>query len=177
MIAATTLVIDDEPMVRNLVRRILEPEVCGVVDVGDGETGLELIQRRRESIDVVLTDLSMPGIDGFDLVDVLTEHHPDLPVACMSAYVNPYNVERRLSVPLLSKPFTTDGLCGLIVPLLQQTRQLRGGAHKQRERAGATRTESEALRARTQMSVARAVDLIAIARAVHSSRANRHRQD
>ena len=80
-------------------------------------------------------------------------------------------------MPLLSKPFTTDGLRGLIVPLIQQSRQLRGGAHKQRERAGATRTESEALRARTQMSVARAVDLIAIARALHSSRANRPRQD
>ena len=177
MIAATTLVIDDEPMVRKLVRRILEPEVCGVVDVGDGETGLELIQRRRGSIDVVLTDLSMPGIDGVDLVDVLTEHHPDLPVACMSAYVDQYNVECRLSVPLLSKPFSTDGLRGLIVPLIERSRQFRAGAHEQRERAGAAGTENEALGARTQMGVARAVDLIAIARALHSSRANRARQD
>jgi hypothetical protein len=108
---------------------------------------------------------------------VLTEHHPDLPVACMSAFVNQYNVERRLSVPLLSKPFTTDGLRGLIVPLIAQSRHLRAGAHEQRARAAATRMENEALRARAEMSVARAVDLIAIARAVHSSRANRHRQD
>ena len=64
MTAATALVVDDESMVRHLVRRILEPEVCGVVEVDDGETALRLIQRRADSIDVVVTDLVMPGIDG-----------------------------------------------------------------------------------------------------------------
>ena len=63
MTAATALVVDDESMVRHLVRRILEPEVCGVVEVDDGETALRLIQRRADSIDVVVTDLVMPGID------------------------------------------------------------------------------------------------------------------
>src|SRR5262249_59773238 len=66
MTTATALVVDDEPMVRHLVRRILEPEICSVVDVEDGETALRLLQRQADSIDLVLTDLSMPGIDGFD---------------------------------------------------------------------------------------------------------------
>ena len=46
MTAATALVVDDEPVVRHLVRRILEPEMCGVLEVEDGETALRLIQRR-----------------------------------------------------------------------------------------------------------------------------------
>jgi len=64
MIEATTLVVDDEPMVRQLVRRILEAEVCRVVDAEDGEQALRLIQDRRETTNVVVTDLAMPGIDG-----------------------------------------------------------------------------------------------------------------
>jgi CheY-like chemotaxis protein len=69
MSAARTLVVDDEPMLRHLVRRILEPQICGVMEVEDGETALRLIQRRGDSIDVVLTDIAMPGIDGFIMVD------------------------------------------------------------------------------------------------------------
>ena len=42
---ATALIIDDEGMVRRLVRRMLEPEVCKVVEAGDGEAGLRLIER------------------------------------------------------------------------------------------------------------------------------------
>src|SRR5690349_5230736 len=98
MTAATALVVDDEPMVRHLVRRILEPEICRVMDVEDGETALRLIQHRADSIDVVLTDLSMPGIDGFDVVEVLALHHPTLPVLCMSGYVAQLNIQR-LAVP------------------------------------------------------------------------------
>src|SRR5689334_20739553 len=47
MTAATALVVDDEPAVRHLVRRILEPEICRVMEVEDGETALRLIERSR----------------------------------------------------------------------------------------------------------------------------------
>ena len=78
---ATALVVDDESMVRILVRRMLEPEVCDVVEAEDGESALRLIERGQPAIDVVLTDLVMPGIDGFDLVTVLARHRPD----CLSS--------------------------------------------------------------------------------------------
>jgi CheY-like chemotaxis protein len=68
---ATALVIDDESLVRRLVRRMLEPEVCRVLEAGDGEAGLRLIERTGDTIDVVLTDLLMAGIDGYDVVEVL----------------------------------------------------------------------------------------------------------
>ena len=106
MTMATALVVDDEPMVRHLVRRILEPEICGVMEVEDGETALRLIQRRPDSIDVVLTDLAMPGIDGFTVVEVLTVHQPTLPVLCMSGYVAQLAATARATVPFIQKPFT-----------------------------------------------------------------------
>src|SRR5438046_2355415 len=53
----TALVIDDEPGVRRLVHRILEPEVCRVIEAASGEEGLRLIQAGSPAIDIVLTDL------------------------------------------------------------------------------------------------------------------------
>jgi len=168
----TALVIDDEPMVRHLVRRILEPDVCGVVEVEDGEAALELLGRRRQAIDVVLTDLSMPGIDGFDVVEVLTLHHPDLPVACMSGYVSPPNASRRLAVPFLKKPFTTDALLAVVVPLIEQSRALRVVAQQVNREAAAERAASQELLKQSEIRLARGVDLIAAAHALRRARAN-----
>ncbi len=72
-------------MVRALVRRMLEPDVCGVVEAEDGESALRLIERGQPAIDVVLTDLVMPGIDGFDIITVLARHRPGLPVSACRA--------------------------------------------------------------------------------------------
>ena len=57
-----------------------------MVEAEDGESALRLIERGRPAIDVVLTDLVMPGIDGFDIVDGAGRHRPDLPVVCMSGF-------------------------------------------------------------------------------------------
>ena len=173
MSAATALVVDDEPMVRHLVRRILEPEICGVMEVEDGETALRLIQRRADSIDVVLTDLSMPGIDGFDVVEVLALHHPTLPVLCMSGYAAQFNTTQRLAVPLIHKPFTPEALCEAVVPLIERSRALRAEAHLQGQQASGERQISEALLARSEEAVATAVDLVAAAKRLRAARAKR----
>ena len=85
---ATVLVVDDESGVRTLVRRMLEPGMHSVVEAEDGEAALRLIERGEPAIDVVLTDLVMPGIDGFDIVTVLARHRPDLPIVCMSGFAS-----------------------------------------------------------------------------------------
>ena len=149
MTAATTLVVDDEPVVRHLVRRILEPRVCNVVEVEDGESALRLIQRRADSIDVVLTDLAMPGIDGFDVVDVLARHLPELPVLCMSGHAAQLNAGRRLTVPFIHKPFTADALCEAVVPLIERSRAWRAAERARQQAAAAADlvAEAKALRA------------------------------
>ena len=123
--AGITLVVDDEEMVRHLVRRMLEPDVCGVIEAEDGETALRLIQQDRPTIDVVLTDLVMPGIDGFDMVHVLAEHCPDLPVICMSGFAVDALSGEPLAVPLVAKPFTVQALREAIAPLLARSRDMR----------------------------------------------------
>jgi CheY-like chemotaxis protein len=173
MIDATTLVVDDEPMVRQLVRRILEPEVCGVLDAPDGEAGLRLIQAGREAIDVVLTDLIMPGIDGFDVVEVLSAYCPDLPVVCMTGYASTFDGNRlRGAATVLTKPFAPDEVRSAIAPLIQQSRALKQQAAEHGTRAGRQVASSKALVARGMANLAESVDLVAAAIAVRARRAD-----
>ena len=171
MTAATALVVDDEPMVRHLVRRILEPDICDVLEVEDGETALRLIQRLADSIDVVLTDLSMPGIDGLTVVEVLAQHQPTLPVLCMSGNVSQFNGPSRPAVPFIQKPFTPEVLCEAVVALIEQYRALRARTRQEGRRASGGREMSEVLRTRTEDALSLTVDLVAAARAMQAARA------
>jgi CheY-like chemotaxis protein len=171
MTKGTALVVDDEPMVRLLVRRILEPEICGVVEVGDGETALRLIQRRADSIDVVLTDLAMPGIDGFDVAEVLAQHQPSLPVLCMSGYVAQLHATRQLGVAFIQKPFTAKVLCEAVRPLIERGRAQRAASERASQGASDKLALSEAVRKRSGQASAKAVDLVAAARLLRAARA------
>lgn len=72
---ARALVVDDEPAVRELLRRKLEAEGYDCADSPDGEKALALL--RRESFDVILSDLRMPGISGMELMQKVRQefHH------------------------------------------------------------------------------------------------------
>ena len=158
---ATVLVVDDESMVRTLVRRMLEPGVCVVVEAEDGESALRLIERDQPAIDVVLTDLVMPGIDGFDIVTVLARHRPDLPVICMSGFAS---VSRsQLTVPFLPKPFSLETLRAALDPELARSRELRQMAVDGRRRASQERGTSERMRRESGATRTGALDLVAAA--------------
>ena len=97
---------------RSMVRRTLEAEAFHVVEAKDGESALELIQGRAEPFDLVLTDLSMPGIDGRQLSETLARYRPSVAVLCMSG--NPDEVPRigptDTPVRVMLKPFTREDL-------------------------------------------------------------------
>ena len=168
---ATALVIDDEAMVRQLVRRMLEPEFCSVLEAGDGEAGLRMIEQRGERIDVVLTDLLMPGIDGYDVVEVLAEFRPDLPVACMSGFASHTSVGRTLVAPFIPKPFNAESLRGLLQPLIAQARALRESAEADRLQAADQKRLAEELRRRSDAARAEAIDLVEAALVLRRQRA------
>jgi DNA-binding NtrC family response regulator len=157
----TVLVVDDESMVRTLVRRMLEPGMCAVVEAEDGESALRLIERGEQAIDVVLTDLVMPGIDGFDIVTVLARHRPDLPVICMSGFAS---VSRsQLTVPVLPKPFSLEALRAALAPELARSRELRQVAVDGRRRASEERVASARIRHESGATRTGALDLVAAA--------------
>ncbi|HYF38922.1 MAG TPA: response regulator [Gemmatimonadales bacterium] len=106
------LVVDNEPAARKLVRRTLEAEDFQVEEADAGESALELIQAREEPFDLVLTDLSMPGIDGRQVSETLARYRPSVAVLCMSA--DPDGVPRigpsDTPIRVMLKPFTADDL-------------------------------------------------------------------
>jgi DNA-binding NtrC family response regulator len=166
---ATVLVVDDESIVRALVRRMLEPEVCAVVEAEDGESALRLIERGQPAIDVVLTDLVMPGIDGFDIVAVLARHRPDLPVVCMSGFASA--AASRLTVPFVPKPFSLEALRAALEPVLARSRELRSAAVDGRRRASQGRGASARLRRVSGATRIDALDLVAAALELRRQRA------
>ncbi|MEL3888984.1 response regulator [Ferrovibrio sp. MS7] len=104
---ARILVAEDEVPVREFVRRVLELRGHEVVTVSDGAEALVKLGRAR--FDLLLTDISMPNMDGFELALKVARDYPDLPVLMMSGYA----VERRraadladLSRGMLQKPFS-----------------------------------------------------------------------
>jgi len=80
----TLLFIEDEEVVRLVTRRLLERGGFRVLDVGTGTDGLELLERDRESVDVIITDLHMPGLSGTPLVRAIRERAPEVGCIVMS---------------------------------------------------------------------------------------------
>lgn len=83
---AKILVIDDERSIRNTIGELLEMEGHAVKMAENGAAGLELIQ--NEPFDLVFSDIKMPEMDGIELLEKLTESHPDLVVVMISGHGN-----------------------------------------------------------------------------------------
>lgn len=79
------LVADDDLSVCQSVREILQTEGCDVVTAADGLEARKYLD--EESFDCVLSDVVMPGLDGYELFLHVQEHHPETPVVLMTAFV------------------------------------------------------------------------------------------
>lgn len=102
-IAGRILVVDDEPGVRALARRILERAGYDVIAVASGRAALE---HASTGFDLVLTDFVMPEMNGRQLHDELSRRFPSLRVLYMSGYIDDEAVRLDENVSLLPKPFT-----------------------------------------------------------------------
>ena len=117
------LVVDDEQGLRDLVCRTLRAEGYRTLEAAHGGEALELVERGPETIDLVITDVVMPGMDGGELGRRLAQSRPTLPILYMSAYdVNDIfrRGSPRTSAPFLQKPFPRDGLINSVEQLLRQ---------------------------------------------------------
>jgi len=79
---ANILIVDDERSVRALLRAVLECENHQVVEAANGRIGLELYQER--SFDLIITDLTMPEMDGLDLIAELTRNFVNVKIIAMT---------------------------------------------------------------------------------------------
>ena len=106
------LVVDDEPMIRGFAARVLREEGFGVHEAGDGAEALELVRAGIADLEVVLSDIVMPRMDGVQLLQSLSTLRPDLPVILMSGYGTAQLAELGIASPcgVLAKPFSPEAL-------------------------------------------------------------------
>jgi two-component system, cell cycle sensor histidine kinase and response regulator CckA len=116
------LVVDDEPGVRELVGRTLRSRGYRTLEASDGSEALDLVEAGVENIDLIVTDVVMPGMDGRELGRRLAQSRPTLPILYISAYdVNDIfrRGSPRHSAPFLQKPFPPTDLINSVEQLLQ----------------------------------------------------------
>lgn len=80
------LVVEDDPLTRLDISLALSDAGFAVIEVGDGDSALEILETRQK-VDVVFTDVEMPGqLDGLDLTRIIARRWPDLPVLVTSGH-------------------------------------------------------------------------------------------
>jgi two-component system cell cycle sensor histidine kinase/response regulator CckA len=106
---ATILLVEDERPVRSTVRRLLERHGYRVLEAANGLDALELVTSRAGEINLVLSDMVMPGMGGTELAGRVREIAPKLPVLLMTGYTEEAITragERPLDEHIIEKPFT-----------------------------------------------------------------------
>src|SRR3954468_20715511 len=113
----TVLVVDDEPVLRAIVREILHEEGYAVIEAAVGRAMLEITAKERP--DLVLMDVMMPGIDGREAYRQLRSHpeHRDIPVVMMSAAVHSHWLDPSIA-GFMAKPFDLNQLIELVTRLI-----------------------------------------------------------
>jgi hypothetical protein len=103
------LIVDDEPAIRQLATRLLERAEFDVLVADGGAEAVRLVLDPSVRIDLVLTDLVMPGVTGTEVAMAARAHRPHAGVLFMSGFVAA-DVLTSLDAPVVPKPFTADDL-------------------------------------------------------------------
>jgi len=124
-VGRTVLVVDDEPELREQTQQMLERNGDDAVVVGDGQSALALSRHHRGTIDLLLTDVVMPAMQGTELADAIRLQRPGIVVVSMTGYSkealgDPGMRPEALGDPgmrpvaLVEKPFDEQTLLGLL---------------------------------------------------------------
>jgi two-component system, cell cycle sensor histidine kinase and response regulator CckA len=119
----TILLVEDETVVRQLVAEILETSGYAVLQAGDGPSALELLRRHSDPIDLLLTDVVMPGMSGPEVASAVTTMRPGTHILYMSGYTDSaigHHGVLEPGIAFLQKPFSADDLTRKVRSLLSK---------------------------------------------------------
>ena len=117
----TVLVVDDDAVVRRVTQLLLSDAGYRVFEAEDGREGLAVLQEHGP-VDLVVTDIVMPRLDGVAFAETLRSELPDQPVLYMSAHPAEVLVQYNavdLSVPFLAKPYTRGQLLSKVAQAIK----------------------------------------------------------
>jgi len=116
-VAATVLIIDDEDMLRLPIASMLRRKGYSILETSDGASGVDLFKASAAEIDIVLLDLTLPGISGKEVLEILRKIRPSIKVILSTAYGRDRafrDVTEPESVYYLRKPYKIDELTALL---------------------------------------------------------------
>lgn len=109
----TVLLVEDSDTVRKLARKLLEEDGYTVLEASSGDDGWQISEQHNGPIDLLLTDVVMPGTSGREIAQRLAARRPRMRVLYMSGYTDDAIVRHRVldaTAPFIQKPFTRDAL-------------------------------------------------------------------
>lgn len=120
----TILIVEDEPTVRALVRTVLERAGYNVLEASYATEALALVVRNPHPIELLLTDVRMPGMNGGELAEKVRILSPQTQILFMSAYTDEVCLPAAgAEIPMLQKPFAPDVLLRSVRMMLDRVAQ------------------------------------------------------
>jgi signal transduction histidine kinase/CheY-like chemotaxis protein len=114
----TILVVEDEALVRTLTTNILESSGYRVLAAEDSEAAVRIEEAHSERIDLLVTDLVLPGMSGIELGKAIGERRPEMGILLVSGYDNVSLASDQRDVPFLQKPFDRSTLLSKVREVL-----------------------------------------------------------
>ena len=108
----SVLVVDDETAVRRFAARVLQRDGYEVLEAADGHEALEMLRAGKVVVDLIVSDIVMPRVNGVELMQSVAESYPHVPVVLMSGYATAALSELGIATPcsILPKPFPAERL-------------------------------------------------------------------
>jgi two-component system cell cycle sensor histidine kinase/response regulator CckA len=121
------LLVDDELPVRTFIAKVLRREGFEILEAGDGQDALGVLQQMSGDVDVLVTDVNMPRMTGIELVEKVKTEFPGVPVV----YISGEHLEDRLHNPsrrvvFLRKPFRPQAMLDAIRAVTADSDAVRG---------------------------------------------------
>ncbi len=128
----TILVVDDDAAIRKVAKRVLELHGYGVISVGTADEARRVLEEEHAPVDLLLTDVKMPGTDGPELASALLASHPDLRVLFTSgmpadSVVGGGRGALRAGAPFIEKPYAVTDLVDRVRAALDAPPPARAG--------------------------------------------------
>jgi len=119
------LFIEDEDVLRSVVAKILRRRNFEVIEAGDGRSAIEILESDPDRVEVILLDVTLPGISGRELFDELCRIRPGVKVILSTAYAQETAMrgfEGRDVWGFIRKPYRTDELVKLLQRVSQESK-------------------------------------------------------
>ncbi len=119
----TVLVLDDDPSIRDVVRKVLERNGFRVLEAENAQEAFRRVDARPGGVDLIICDLVLPGLDGREAGNALQARAPGTPILFTSGYSSFTSGRRQIQQagqPFLPKPFSVEALVEAVEELLDQ---------------------------------------------------------